>query len=33
MVETLQVVGIISLGCIAFLAIIYSEVQLLEQQR
>lgn len=33
MVETLQVIGIVSLGCIAFLTVIYGEVQLLEQQR
>jgi len=33
MVETLQVVGIISLGCIAFIAMIYGEVQLLQLQR
>ena len=33
MVETLQIVGITSLGCIAFLAIIYGEVKLVQLHR
>ena len=33
MVETLQVVGIISFSCIAFLAMIYGEVKLVQLER
>ena len=33
MVEALQIVGITSLGCIAFLAMIYGEVKLVHLQR